>query len=74
MKRTFQNLWNNHKEKQKKQHEQIEANAFNITEKNGVIYIIAGTRAIKTIPQEATALDIVNMLKECRKAQMNYIK
>ena len=74
MRKIIKNLWKNHKEKQKELHKQEEKSAFNITEKDGSIYIIAGSRAIKEIDYNTTALDIVKMLEECRNAQINFTK
>lgn len=72
MKKTIIRLWESYKNRQRQQKQQEEKNAFNITERNGVIYIMAGMRAIKAIEEEAKASEIIFMLDECRKAQLKY--
>lgn len=74
MNNIIQRLWETHKTKQKKQHEIEEKSAFNITEKDSIIYIMAGCRAIKAIDDNSTAKDIICMLNECRQAQINFTK
>lgn len=74
MKKIFVNLWNNHKKKHQKQLEYEQTSAFNITEKNGVIYIMAGQRAIQKIPKELTAKEILIILEDCRNAQLEFNK
>ena len=70
----IKSIWSDHKEKHQKNQEKEQASAFNITEKNGIIYVTAGVRAIRTIDKNMTASDIVKVLEDCRKAQINFIK
>lgn len=74
MKKRISNLWNSYKNKQESNRKQEEMRAFNITEKDGNIYIIAGMKAIKVIDSYATAYDIVKALNECREAQLQFNK
>lgn len=74
MTNSIKNIWTNHKVKQQKQQEHEENSAFNIIERNGILYITAGSRAIRTIKPEQTAAEIIDMINECRESQINFIK
>ncbi|MCM1217971.1 MAG: hypothetical protein NC548_26085 [Lachnospiraceae bacterium] len=74
MTNSIKNIWTNHKQQHQKHIEHEENSAFNIVEKNGVIYLTAGSRAIKTIKPETTAGEIIDMINECRETQLNFIK
>ena len=74
MTNSIKNYWVNRKVKQQQLHDREETSAFNIIEKNGVIYITAGQRAIRTVNPKCTAQEIIEMLTECREAQLKFKK
>lgn len=56
-----------------KQKEEIN-HSYNITEKNGIIYITTGYKAIKVVNPEDKVSDILKALEDSRKAQLAYIE
>lgn len=62
------------KEKQEKRQTQEIINSFNVTEKNGKLYIMSGMRAVEAISPDMSAEDIICLLNKCRKAHLDYTK
>ena len=74
MEKIFKNFLESRRVKQQQIHDQEETSAFNIVEKNGIIYITAGHRAIQTIQPNETAEEIIERLTKCRNAQLQFKK
>lgn len=74
MENFFKNFFESRKVKHQQMMDMEENSAFNIVEKNGVIYIKAGHRAVQTINSTDTAEEIIDKLNNCRKSQLQFKK
>ena len=74
MKEFIQNWLNGRKTKAIKRRNAQLTSDYNIEEKGGYIYIVAGQHTIQKIEPTMTAEDIVIMLNEARQYQIDYYK
>lgn len=45
---------------------------YNVTERNGSLYLIVGNRAVSKIEGTTTVTEVVNMVKKARNAQISF--
>lgn len=74
MKEFIQNWFSRRKAKAIKQRNRQLISDYNIEEKDGHIYIVAGQHTIQKVEPTMTAEDIVIMLNEARQHQIDYYR